>query len=705
MMAILVLSGCVQVTPDSDTNQDTKPDIMPDTKPDTKIDATQSEVDKLFDIGSYKEFSFEPLGSLEVKSFKDEDEYKSFTQSSGNDYYYPRAEVFATGGMVAIADDAMAVDMEESVKSAPSYSTTNNQVVEVDEDDIIKTDGQYIYTTSGNNVHILDAYPAEDTEIISTIELKETPQGLFINDDKLVVFGTYYNDIYTKRIGFYPMSGFTYFYIYDISDRKDPELVKDFKFEGNYFKARMYGDNIYFVVQSYPEYRVDYPTPLIIEDDVERSMPVDSVMYFDMPYRSKQLMTVHAVSLDDYDVDSTSLFVEWGQNLYMSEKNMYITYNEYINEYEIEQKITLNMLEEYLTSEDKRLIEKIKKADNEILSQAEKENKIEQIYYLAARNIPEDETEDFYEKVQDEVKKKIKEYEYFEYTIIHKIDVKDVEVVASGRVPGTIINQFSMDENGDIFRIATTINQRWYDGKMVESQSAIFTLDDDLDELDRMMGIAESERIYSTRFMGDRLYMVTFRQVDPFFVFDLSNEKNIKALGELKIPGFSRYLHPYDENTIMGIGQDADENGRVTGLKISLFDVSDVSKPKEVASYVGDQKYAQSSALWEHRAFLFDRQKNLMVIPVYNYEWNKQGNNYNGAFVFRVKEDSITLRGLIDHSQGQDRYWSPAVQRSLYIDDNLYTKSENLIRINSLIDLHSVKNVSLTVSQLPIPVY
>ena len=104
--------------------------------------------------------------------------------------------------------------------------------------------------------------------------------------------------------------------------------------------------------------------------------------------------------------------------------------------------------------------------------------------------------------------------------------------------------------------------------------------------------------------------MVTFEQVDPFFVIDLSNPKKIKELGKLKIPGFSRYLHPYDKNTIIGIGKDATETGRTKGLKISLFDVSDVENPEEIAKYVSESRYADSTALYEHKAFLFSKEKN-----------------------------------------------------------------------------------------------
>jgi inhibitor of cysteine peptidase len=250
------------------------------------------------------------------------------------------------------------------------------------------------------------------------------------------------------------------------------------------------------------------------------------------------------------------------------------------------------------------------------------------------------------------------------------------------------------------------VNARWstVEKERTESTNNVYALDGNLNIIGELEGLAEGESIYSTRFMGDRLYMVTFRQVDPFFVIDLSNPRAIKSLGELKIPGFSRYLHPYDEDVIIGIGRDASATGRTQGLKISLFDVHDVSNPKEIASFVTDDRYAQSTAEYEHKAFLFSKEKNLLVIPAYSYDYtyrNGGSTGYNGAFVFHITEDDIELRGLIDHSMARGSssyYYGSLVERSLWIDDLLYTKSPTLLRINRIDDLSSVKNVELTQS-------
>ena len=273
--------------------------------------------------------------------------------------------------------------------------------------------------------------------------------------------------------------------------------------------------------------------------------------------------------------------------------------------------------------------------------------------------------------------------------------------IANNKVPGQIINQFSMDENSynsnEVFRIATTTSARWsrFDNGRTESSNNVYTLNSNLKVLDSLTGLAKGERIYSTRFIDTRLYMVTFKQVDPFSVIDLSDANNIKELGQLKIPGFSRYLHQYDKDTIIGIGKDASETGRTKGLKISLFDVSDVSNPKEVAKYISESKYSSSTALYEHKAFLFSKEKNLLVIPAYNYDYYDKSKGYNGAMVFNISKKSIELKGLVDHSMSETSKYTAAVERSLYIDELLYTKSLDLLRVNKLSDLSKVKNLEL----------
>lgn len=672
-------------------------------------------------VGTYEPITlFDPGETIKATAFSSLEEFQDFVKKNeaGASYYeYGVLGREVMAAMETVAEAAPKAGAEGA--EAREFSPTNNQILTVDEADIIKTDGDYIYTVSGNTLFIIKAYPGEDAEITSTIKFDNQPSSLFINGDFLAVFGNYHNIDFFKSINFQPRQGMTFFNIYDISDRDDPELLKEYKFEGNYFQSRMIGGYVYFIATTRPEYRTVFPTPLIVEGVRKSSVPVSDVYYYNFPYTDAQFATIHAIKITDpeQDINSKTITVEYSQNMYMSEENIYITYTEHINEYDLQRKITMDLMMNKLSDADKELVEKIRQTDNDVLSQREKEAKIMQIIYSYIEYLNEEEQRELEEEVDRLLKEKLEEYEYFEYTVINKISVDegDINVRANGKVPGHIMNQFSLDERDDVLRIATTINARWsrFDKQRTESTNNVYTLDQNLNILDELKGLAEGESIYSTRFIGDKLYMVTFRQIDPFFVIDLSNPRNIVELGKLKIPGFSRYLHPYDETTIIGIGREATEMGRTQGLKISLFDVSDFENPKEIAKFVTKERYAQSTAEYEHKAFLFSKEKELLVIPAYSYTYTRclpgercisEEQGYNGAMVFKITKDSIEIRGIIDHSKGQTRYGA-MVERSLYIEELLYTKSQGLLRINKIENLSSVKSIDLVDEDGPYPVY
>jgi len=247
-----------------------------------------------------------------------------------------------------------------------------------------------------------------------------------------------------------------------------------------------------------------------------------------------------------------------------------------------------------------------------------------------------------------------------------------------------------MDEYGEYFRMATTKGEVWSTGN--PSKNNLYVLDMNLTIIGRLEGFAPTETIYSARFMGNRCYLVTFRQVDPFFAIDLQNPYEPKILGTLKIPGYSSYLHPYDENNIIGIGMD---EGKV---KISLFNVSNVSAPVEKAKYTTGNS-SSSPALDDHKTLLFDKLKNLLVIPITEY----QDYALQGAHVFNITTGQIELRGKITHMENDtgniDVYYyydaSNYVVRSLYIDNVLYTISSRKVMMNNLETLQKINEIEL----------
>ncbi len=682
--------------------------------------------------GTYSSSTFDPVSAVNTKQFATVEEFTDFVKSNEGDGGYYGVGTLSRNSVVAVeamTDEVLAPAAVPSVDtmqkggedfdssgSSVDFSETNVQVAGVDEADIIKTDGNYIYTITRNTVFIIKAYPGEEAEIVSTIKFDNNPSDLFVNGNKLAVFGDYSNAEFFRKIDFRPKYGMTFFNIYDISDKENPELEYEYKFEGSYFRARMKGDYVYFVASTRPDYRTDFPTPIIVRGVEKVAMPVSDIYYFDIPYSNPHLVTVHAINLANpsNDINSKAVFVEYNQNIYMSHNNIYITYTESVNEWDIQKKIIMQLMEPHISDADRVVIEKIKQTDNDVLSQYEKDAKIFELYQSYVNYLTREEQDAMQDQAEILLKQELAKYEYFEYTVINRLgyDNGQISVDSNGKVPGHVINQFSMDEYENVFRIATSVSRRWstFGSESIESTNNVYALDSDLNIIGKLEGLAKGESIYSTRFMGDRLYMVTYEQVDPFFVIDLSNPRNIVNLGELKIPGFSRYLHPYDDNHIIGIGQDTTETGRTTGLKISIFDVTNVASPREVAKFVTEERYAQSTALYNHHAFLFSKEKELLVIPAYSYEYKGYDESgyegYNGAFVFKITKDEIELRGLIDHSDGGGNYWQPAVERSLYIEELLYTKSPNLLRINRIEDLESVKKIELKTGTIgDIPVY
>jgi len=233
----------------------------------------------------------------------------------------------------------------------------------------------------------------------------------------------------------------------------------------------------------------------------------------------------------------------------------------------------------------------------------------------------------------------------------------------------------------------------------IDSQNNVYVLDMNLSVVGSVENIASGEQIYATRFIGDTCYLVTFKQVDPFFVIDLADPFNPTVIGEVKIPGYSTYLHPYDETHIIGLGREG------SNVKISLFDVSDMTTPVEISNYTIENNetewsWTESSALYEHKAFLFSKEKNLLVIPAGLY-------SKESAYVFNITiEAGFTLKGIISHdvltgdqNEEEKPYYyydyGNSIQRSLYINNVLYTISTNMVKLNDISSLAELSSVTL----------
>jgi inhibitor of cysteine peptidase len=577
-----------------------------------------------------------------LPKFASYDELEKFVGANPQPFYYRESQggLYLSGSLVEFSNSAV----KAAETAFADYSTTNIQVEGVDEADIVKTDGEFIYLVSGTKVIIVKAYPPDEAQVLSEIKLGQEPEGIFINGNMLVVL----EESWKTEM---PISTCqTSIKIYDVTDRKNPHLVRDVSVDGQYFGSRMIGDYAYVVVSEPVRcYNDRISLPEISWGNRIREIPATDIYHFDVSDSYYGFTTIMAVNTQNAAEEPSheTILLGAASNLYVSVNNIYIAVTN---------------------------------------------------WGYSANG--------------------------FQSTSIHRIHIDQgkIEYKASGKVPGRVLDQFSMDEYQGFFRVATTSWGQTESKGVVTSQSQnnVYALSMDMDIVGRLENLAPGESIYSARFMDKRCYLVTFKQVDPFFVIDLKDPYNPQVLGALKITGYSDYLQPYDENHIIGIGKETVASG-YQDVKISLFDVTDVSHPTEIAKYeIGDQG-SDSPVLTDHKALLFDRSKNLLVIPVSVVD-NGPGDvwqGWQGAYVFHISvDDGIQYRGRITHYDGDvggDYYpfslfpgrmvpavpmygpYSPyAVTRSLYIGDVLYTISQMKIKMNSLESLDLINEVAVS---------
>lgn len=594
------------------------------------------------------------LGGSQISQFTSYDELRDFvgTKAEYKQFFW----TFSRGDSVLGAGSAENADSAPAAAPAVSgHSTTNIQVAGVDEADIVKTDGDYIYLASGNKTIVVQAKPPEQARVLSEIELEGRVIGIFINGDRLVVleeetpYYAYYDTGWDSSEKFYMpyISPKVYVKVYDVSDRENPQLRRELSTNGQYVSSRMIGDYAYVVVNE-PVYERDdeINLPKIGSGDNETEIPATDIYYADVADYYYMYTTIIAINTqnDGQEPTSETILLGASSNLYVSADNVYLTFPVWGGD----------VIEPWgIRSSDER-------------------------------------------------------------TSIHRIRIEggEMEYVTSGEIPGMVLNQFSMDEYDGYFRVATTVHGE-------KALNNVYVLNMALNITGSLTDLAPGETIYSARFMGERCYLVTFRNIDPLFVIDLSNPTNPRVLGELKITGYSSYLHPYDETHIIGIGKETvaerEDFAWYQGVKISLFDVSDVSNPREISKYEIGDRGTDSPVLWDHKAFLFDKERNLLVMPVLEAKVDESlypgevrpdaygGPVWQGAYVFDISIDNgLQLRGKITHvenitdpEQGY-YYYSPfAVERSLYIDNVLYTISQARIMMNSLENLDYINEVEL----------
>ena len=544
-------------------------------------------------------------------------------------------------------DDMLSVDSITNANSknetatnevANDYSKTNTQVQGVDEADIVKTDGTYIYYLTNEKLTIINTENASQMKEMSTIKFDETftPEEIFLNNDKIIVIGKRYEyDKTERKIGIdedflypnYMDKTYTSAKLYNVKDKTNPTLERTVEVEGDYLTARMIGSNVYIASNKYMYYAYicnTYKSTELNEDDFKphyldtatsnetKSINFDCIYYIP-EFEDTNYLNIVAFNITNNQEANVESYLGAGEEIYASKENLYVTKTKY--DYERKNKTSIT-------------------------------------------------------------------------TEIYKFNLNNANCTfaKAGDVPGSVLNQFSMDECNGYFRIATTDSTSW---NSESNTNNLYVLNENLETIGKIEGLAKGERIYSVRFMGNRAYMVTFVETDPLFVIDLSNPTTPTVLGELKIPGYSKYLHPYDETHLIGIGEDTEvvnygygDRVVTNGMKMAMFDVTDPNNPQELYNVKIGEKGTYSELLYNHKALLFSKEKNIIAFPI-SITDNDYKVTFQGAIVYGVSlEKGFELKTKISNSATDyDRYYSRnRVERIIYIKDTLFTLSNGLIK-------------------------
>lgn len=606
-----------------------------------------------------------------------------------------------------IADDV-------NSNSGNDYSATNVQVKNVDEPDYLKTDGKYIYIGTQNTISIIDAYPPESANVILRFALDVDPQNIenmFLNDDRLVLM--YHGSSESQAISEFDFRPYpiynskTIISILDVSNKKNPMVISTHEIDGNYYNSRMIGDIVYVISTTSADYS-NLIVPTIMTKD---TVLYPDVYRFPNPEPNYNFNTVTAVDVSGKLINSETFMMGYSNSIYVSEDNLYITYEKNIAPVDYEQMQKERFFDVVVPLLPKDAQNKIKLIQNDsTIDSREKWRQVSSILQDTYNSLSKEEKDKLFSKIQDGMIEYDSKWQNdTRRTVIHKIalDEGNLQYVANNDIPGYPLNQFSMDEHSGFFRIATT-SESFGPRETIRSNN-VYVLDDSLKIVGKLEKIAPEERIYSARFMGDKLYLVTFKQVDPFFVIDLSTNTP-KILGELKIPGFSNYLQPYDENIIIGIGRDTKENSwggvEQKGVKISMFDVSDFNNPKETDTIVIGSTGTYSEATDSHKALLLDKGKGILSIPIKtdiasimpqnkiaNEDYDKQ---WYGFYVYSLDSSGFEEKGQIQHYTWQYNYGSQYMPpRSFYINDSLYTVMDGSMKINDIVTLDELNSVKI----------
>lgn len=636
--------------------------------------------------------SFDSCGALE--SYIEDAavlDMRASMERSKPSYWKSRGGWF--GGIPEMADgDASAPPSGGAGSSAPDdYTGTNNQVAGVDEADFVKNDGTRIFVLSGQKLYLHRSWPAESLRAESSLNIEGWPRQMFLRGDKVLVFSVVYESIPGMEGGYgsggsfacAPMgpcgtqgAAFTKVTTVDVSNLSAPQVSGELYLAGDYHDARLTGGSARLVMRdsfrwpSGMRWWPDYSSSLwddqkLLEKELDRLMDQNEQLI-----RSRSLsdwMPLGRSKRPDGTVESVGYNCQDFHKTNAPTKLGFVT----VASLNLDAQVAQLPNRTTLVTEP-----------GEVYATASS-------LYLATHHWW------WWPQVGQS-----------DYTYVHKLDVSEphrATYVASATVEGWLLDQFSMDEHEGVLRVATTLTRRvpedGNDWGRMETSNRVSTYhleDGGLKLMGQSEELARGERIYSARFLGTRGYVVTFRQVDPLFTFDLSDPAHPRKVGELKVPGFSTYIHPVDDTHLLTVGVHVAENGdwRSRALKLSLFDVTDPANPREAFTQLVGTAYGWSEATYEHKAFNYFPAKGLVAIPFTDWTQPYSGDYWNGFVselrVFRVSPatgfspvGAVSMKDVyqtVNYHQWSYTY-SPNVRRSVMADDYVYAISDAGVRV------------------------
>jgi hypothetical protein len=537
-------------------------------------------------------------------------------------------------------DGVGGMEVPAATDLSSGYSGTNTQEVGVDEGDIVETNGTHVFVAGQDGVRIIDVANAD---VVEDLDVPDGTHQLLLDGDRLLVITQ-------------PWSGVedTITSLYDVTDPADPSLLRRSHLEGRIVASRSIDGVARLVLTSSIASRLPFVFPDQFGLDEERALEENR--------RIIDESTIDAWLPRWFDEGGDGSFGEMSASLDCSSV---AAPHDFAG-------LGISWIASLDLDGDAGPVGAAGVVSNGETVYASSSN-----IYLAT--VPWD----WYYPIDGSLPSNEQPP-----TMIHQFALAadgGAAYVASGDVPGTLLNQFSMSElNGDL-RVATTKQPAWNTDGTTDgsSESAVYVLRPEGNELVTVGSVGSlglTEQIYAVRFLGTQAYVVTFRQTDPLYVIDLSDPTHPVVSGELKIPGYSAYLHPVGDGLLLGVGQDADLDGRTQGTKLSLFDVSDPANPREVSSLpIG----GYSEAEWDHKAFLYWPEDGTIVIPI-SPSWQGCGPAVDclaeritgpagGVVVAQLQGTQLVGRGTIQHDyQSQSGCWNP-LQRSMIIGSEIVT--------------------------------